>query len=124
MKYYYYIERKLNEIFIHSFFFTSYLPLRLAYWFEWKVLYRFRREFLVSLLDGLVSGIPFCCIAYYLRTKRYTSKYSPVKWVNVEYVCCPYCLRTARWQKNEMKTAQKLSFRPQEYFRQMKEKGR
>jgi len=122
MKYYYYVERGPNENFLHSFFFTSYLPLRLAYWFEWKMLYRFRREFLISLLDGLVSGIPLCCIVYYLRIKRYTGKYSPVKWVDVQYVCCPYCLRTARWKTNEIKTAQELPFNPEEYFIELRGK--
>jgi len=84
---------------INTRFYSSWLPFPFAYCLE-DFLIHVKGTFIASLLQGLISGIPLCCITYYLKTKRYKLPSDDFLVPEAEYIVCPNCARKGGWKKN------------------------
>ena len=102
MKYYFLgILERDEGLFIIDRFYADWLPLTLAYYFETTIqrVLPFPNKKIFQLyhfLEGLISGIPICCIIQYMRGKG-------ICLLEVQYKPCPYCFRKKRYMKNIFK---------------------
>lgn len=98
MKFY---KRKDKYGFTQIDFFSELIPHPLGFFLEKKILRkvfkrrRLKDSFLNILLDGLISGIPICCILYYLKLSE-EERIAEGGGLNLCYIPCPYCTENGK----------------------------
>jgi len=106
-------------------FYNKFIPYKIAKNLE-KFIKKRIKGALHDFLMGLISGIPICCIIYFINTRKYRETLKHLTDLGVltkkeywniwlgeidytdyynspHYIICPKCLKNGKWKKNTIK---------------------